>query len=73
MTGLGATAGVADSLRLNDQGEVVIYIQHESLGAEHESNWLPAPAEPFNTVMRVYLPRPEALDGSWAPPTVEKA
>jgi hypothetical protein len=62
-----------NSLKPNDQGEIIIYIQHASPGPEHESNWLPAPAEPFYTVMRLYLPRPEALDGRWVPPAVEKA
>lgn len=66
-------SAMLDSLKPNDAGEIVIHIQKESPGAERESNWLPAPAEPFYTVMRLYLPRPEALEGRWVPPAVEKA
>ncbi|MET4632320.1 DUF1254 domain-containing protein [Kaistia defluvii] len=57
-------------LKKNDRGEIVLHIQHESPGAELEANWLPAPAETFYVVMRLYLPKPEALDGSWVAPQV---
>ena len=36
------------------------------------TNWLPTPAGPFHLVMRLYLPKPEALDGRYAPPPVER-
>ncbi|MBP1843475.1 hypothetical protein J2046_001731 [Rhizobium petrolearium] len=58
-------------LKKNDKGDVVLYLQHESPGAELEANWLPAPSETFYAVMRLYLPKPEALDGRWKPPAVE--
>lgn len=58
-------------LKKNDKGEIVLYLQHESPGSELESNWLPAPGEIFYAVMRLYLPRAEALDGRWAPPPIE--
>lgn len=58
-------------LKKNDKGEIVLHLQHESPGPELESNWLPAPAEIFYVVMRLYLPRAEALDGRWAPPPIE--
>jgi hypothetical protein len=38
-----------------------------------ESNWLPAPAGPFNLTMRIYWPGDEVLNGNWMPPAVEKA
>ncbi|WP_234936532.1 DUF1214 domain-containing protein (plasmid) [Sinorhizobium medicae] len=47
------------------------FLQGESPGAELESNWLPAPSEFFYVVMRLYLPRAEALDGRWVPPPIE--
>ena len=31
---------------------------------------LPAPAGPQDITMRIYTPRPEALDGRWDPPPV---
>ena len=59
-----------DLLR-DDDGGVTIYIQHESPGPDREANWLPAPDGPFVVVMRLYLPGPSALDGSWTPPPLE--
>jgi hypothetical protein len=38
-----------------------------------EPNWLPAPKGPFSSVMRLYLPKPEALDGTWKLPKLKKA
>jgi hypothetical protein len=49
-----------------------IYIQHTSPGADKEANWLPAPAGPLGITMRLYAPRPEALDGRWNPPPVRR-
>ncbi|MFC4520572.1 DUF1214 domain-containing protein [Cupriavidus pinatubonensis] len=38
-----------------------------------ESNWLPAPAAGnFTMNLRLYLPKPEALDGTWKPPVVSR-
>jgi hypothetical protein len=37
-----------------------------------KSNWLPVPSGHFHTVLRMYLPRPEALDGRYAPPPIER-
>lgn len=58
-------------LRKNDKGETVLYLQQESPGTDLESNWLPAPGEDFYAVLRLYLPKPEALDGRWRPPAME--
>ncbi len=49
-------------------GGITFYIQHESPGADKGSNWLPAPRGPFVAVMRLYSPKPEALDGTWKQP-----
>ena len=55
------------SLKKNSDGSLTIYVQHASPGAEKESNWLPAPDGPIYMVMRLYLPKKEALDGTWKP------
>ncbi|MDR6757787.1 hypothetical protein J2Y48_003084 [Mycoplana sp. BE70] len=63
-------------LKSNPDGSTDIYIQHESPGADKESNWLPAPKDKFLLMMRLYWPDdspPSILDGSWAIPPVRKA
>ncbi len=60
------------SLKKDADGGITLHVQHESPGKERESNWLPSPKGPFLMAMRLYLPKPEALDGTWKAPTVEK-
>ena len=60
-------------LKQNADGSLTLYLQHDSPGADKESNWLPAPAGPIYVVMRLYWPKEEALNGSWRPPGVVKA
>jgi len=57
-------------LEQNPDGGLTIYVQNASPGADREANWLPAPAGPFQMFIRLYWPKPEALDGSWQPPKV---
>jgi hypothetical protein len=54
-------------------GGLTFNIQHESPGAAREANWLPAPAGPFSVIMRLYWPKPEALDGPWRAPPMQRA
>ena len=56
----------------NPDGGLTIYVQSTSPGADKEANWLPAPEGPFAVFMRLYWPKPEALDGSWQPPKLVK-
>ena len=55
----------------DEDGSLTIYIQHESPGNDNENNWLPAPDGPFYMIMRLYWPKPEALDGTWRVPPVK--
>jgi hypothetical protein len=64
--------GDRDRLAYNNDGSLDIYIQHTSPGAGKEANWLPAPAGSLGITMRLYAPRPEALDGRWNPPPVRR-
>jgi hypothetical protein len=59
-------------LRKDADGGITIYVQHESPGKAKESNWLPAPQGAFGVVMRIYQPKPEALDGTWKQPALER-
>jgi hypothetical protein len=54
-------------------GGITLSIQHDSLGADKEANWLPAPAGPFLMAMRLYWPKPAALDDTWTAPPVQRA
>lgn len=63
--------GDRDTLAFDSDGSVTVFVQHDSPGTAHEANWLPAPDEPFNLVMRLYWPTPAILDGAWRPPPVQ--
>jgi hypothetical protein len=43
----------------------------DSPGTEREANWLPVAKAPFTLLMRLYSPKSEVLDGTWAPPEVK--
>ena len=53
-------------------GGLTFYVQNESPGKDKEANWLPTPKGPFTVVMRLYWPKPEALDGTWKQPPMTK-
>jgi hypothetical protein len=65
--------GSADNLKTNADGSTTIYIQATSPGKDKESNWLPAPKEPFYMLFRMYLPDIEVLNGQYELPGVVKA
>lgn len=60
--------GDRDRLRFNKDGSLDLYVQRESPGKGKESNWLPAPAGPFNLMLRLYWPEEPVLKGEWTPP-----
>jgi hypothetical protein len=55
----------------NPDGSLDIYIQHEGPSGK-ESNWLPAPSGDFYMVLRMYLPGPKILNGTYQIPQVQK-
>ncbi|MGW4097625.1 DUF1254 domain-containing protein [Mycobacterium sp. NPDC004974] len=61
------------SLIKDPDGGVTIYVQNQSPGQDKEANWLPAPAGPFQMILRLYWPKEEALNGTWHAPKVLKS
>jgi hypothetical protein len=53
------------SLVPDPDGGYTFYVQNDSPGIDKESNWLPAPKGPFTLVLRLYWPKPDALNGTW--------
>jgi hypothetical protein len=60
-------------LKRDADGGLTLFVQHESPGKDKEANWLPAPNGPFSMAMRLYWPKPEALDGQWKAPPLQRA
>jgi hypothetical protein len=61
------------NLKRDSDGGITLYVQNESPGAGMESNWLPAPKGPFFSAMRLYWPKPAALNGQWKAPPLLRA
>jgi hypothetical protein len=59
-------------LKLNADGGLTLYVQHDSPGKDKEPNWLPAPAGPFELIMRLYLPDAEVREHRWKMPPLER-
>ncbi len=69
------TVSPRNNLKTNPDGSTTLYFQVDSPGSDKESNWLPAPRGSFLPMLRMYWPRetdPSILNGSWAPPFIQK-
>ena len=56
-------------LRFEQDGRLVLQVSH-SAPPEGVANWLPAPAEGFRLMLRLYGPTQECREGRWSPPPV---
>lgn len=65
-------SSMIDDFVKNEDGSLTMYVQKDSPGKALESNWLPAPDGPFYTVLRLYGPTNEVLDGTWITPKMKK-
>jgi hypothetical protein len=62
--------GDRSRLRRDPGGGLTITVSHRAPPAARRSNWLPAPAGAFSLYLRLYEPRPAALDHKWMPPSI---
>ena len=62
--------GDRDALKFNSDGSLDLFVQHDAPGADHDSNWLPAPDGKFNLSLRLYWPGEDVVRGRWKPPPV---
>lgn len=60
------------SLRYEADGGLKIYLGHAAPPPGYENNWLPAPAGPFATAFRTYLPDASLLDGRYRLPPLRR-
>lgn len=65
-------SSMLSKLKKEKDGSIVIRIQYASPGPKLQANWLPAPQGPFFMAMRLYWPKPEALDGTWQKPPLHR-
>jgi len=70
--GRHALGSRSPDLKYDKDGSLTLYIQYKSPGGDRESNWLPAPNGPFSLALRIYAPKPEALNPPYAPPPVRR-
>jgi hypothetical protein len=69
------TLSARNKLKANADGSIDLYLQHDNPGKDKESNWLPAPADKFILMLRLYWPKetpPSILDGTWKIPGVKQ-
>ena len=59
-------------LKHDPDGGLTLHLQHETPGTNEEANWLPAPAGPFMTALRLYWPKEEATNGTWKEPPLQR-
>lgn len=59
-------------LKRDADGGITLHVQHRSPGPGMEANWLPAPSGPFVAALRLYWPKPAALNGQWKEPALRR-
>jgi hypothetical protein len=61
------------SFQYGSDGSLTLYVQKDSPGAGKEANWLPAPDGKFYAILRLYMPAPEVVNGTWKKPPMQPA
>ena len=61
------------SFKYGTDDSLSFYVQKAAPGVGKDTNWLPAPDGPFYAILRIYLPAPEVLNGTWKKPLMQAA
>jgi len=61
-----------ETFRFSEDGSLILHVQKDSPSTDLASNWLPAPDGPFYLMLRIYLPKPEVLNGTWKQPPLQR-
>jgi hypothetical protein len=64
--------GNRSALQRDADGALSLWVAHRQPEHVPPSNWLPAPAEGFYLILRLYHPRPILFDGRYPFPAVER-
>jgi hypothetical protein len=72
LTTSAGSIGDLRGLKLDPDGSLPIHIQHSAPDGARRSNWLPAPADGFDVVLRLYWPDEDVLARRWSPPAVTR-
>lgn len=59
-------------LHYDADGGLTLLLQPDAPAQAQQGNWLPTPQGPFNLLLRLYLPKPKALDGSYQLPVITR-
>jgi Uncharacterized conserved protein len=59
-----------DPLTYNSDGSLDIFISNIAPSKDAPVNWLPAPKNQFNLMLRMYWPKEQVLNGEWNPPPI---
>lgn len=59
-------------LHYDSDGGLTLILQPDAPVSAQQANWLPTPEGPFNLLLRLYLPKAEALDGRYRLPTIAR-
>ena len=57
----------------DDDGGLMLRLQHASPGPSYEPGWLPAPERRVDPCLRSCPPRPELLEGCWRASDIARA
>jgi hypothetical protein len=61
------------SFKYGSDGSLTIYVQKDSPAAAKKANWLPAPDGTFYAILRINIPAPGVVNGTWKKPQMQRA